>query len=169
MGLEFLFSPATFLTFVGFLMLVMIALAMAFREGIGLLGWRRLLIGYLGVFVAAVAWTVISSGFQLEQLLSNVLLQSYFAFTWVTLFVAPLVLWQVPRGKHVLRAVMGVVCVLVCIIVLFVVSRVALSDDSILHSGTVRSVLVFGGWLLLMAYCFCFAAGVHRTLGEKRG
>ena len=161
MGLEFLFGPAALLVFVAFLMVAMIVSAMVFRKGFNQLGWHRVLRGYLGVFAAVVAVTVVSVEFPLDNFLSHLLLQSHFAFVWTALFVAPLVLWLMPRGKPVLPAVMGAACMWVCAILLLVTSRVVLSGDSLLSSGSMRSALVFGGWSFLTAYCFCFAAGIR--------
>jgi hypothetical protein len=164
MGLEFLFGPAALLIFVAFLMVATIMSAMVFRKGFNQLGWHRVRRGYLGVFAAVVAVTVVSVKFPFDNFLSHMLLQSYFAFAWAALFVAPLVFWLMPRGKPVLPVVMGAVCIWVCAILLLVTSRVVLSGDSLLSSGSIRSALVSGGWSFLTAYCFCFAAGIRWSL-----
>ena len=77
MGLEFLFGPAALLVFVAFLMVAMIVSAMVFRKGFNQLGWHRVLRGYLGVFAAVVAVTVVSVEFPLDNFLSHLLLQSH--------------------------------------------------------------------------------------------
>jgi hypothetical protein len=161
MGLEFLFTSSAILIFMALIAAAVIGSTQMFHKGFALLGWRRTLQGFLGVLLVVIVWEIVASGLQFNQLPNKILLQSYFAFTWVALFIYPLVLWFLSRGKPVLWAVMITVCVCLGVMFLIATSRVVPSGISFFGEKSIQSELILVSWSLLIAYCFCFSARIR--------
>jgi len=156
MGLEFLFSPATFLMFMLLNAGIVVILRFLFRNGFDAFGIKRVVVGYFSVLALSLALGVILGNGVFRDSTSNFLIASYLSLTFTSVGLLPFSLLLAGRGNFSVGSV--ILFALVLSVFIGIGMLLSIGIDKIVDRGLFT-------WLSRQAYILVFLVAVSVAFG----
>lgn len=166
MGLELLFTIKALVIFLLIIFIITSISAGICYDEFKLFGWWRVLKGYIGVLLVTLIYTFLTQKIKDKTFVDSFVGEIYLTYTWIALFVLPLVFFLLKSSKPTVGKIILTNCALVALIfILFFINRISSFDQ--IFNGDIISALIFSGFMILNVYVFCFAIDLNKILKKN--